>query len=382
MIDAKIRLLILQPTPFCNINCSYCYLPNRNVKERMSTDTFTKILERLVESNFVGDHISFVWHAGEPLALPVAYYSQLFEQIECFPSLASKVTHSTQTNGLLINDDWCRFFQKHHVSVGLSLDGPAFIHDAYRKDRRGQGTLSRALKGIERLDRYGIEYHVIAVLTSDSLDYAEEIFSFFLNLGVKNLGFNIEEKEGTNLSSSLERRDIDERIKRFFWKTYDLQKRHGNKLKIREFDRSFQTIATSDLERPGSADAVNDQVSPIKILSIDYAGYFSTFSPELLGMKDVQHGDFIFGNVHEDSFESIWTRPNFIETLIEINKGVERCRSECEYFALCGGGAPSNKLYENGSFDSAETMYCKYTIKYPIDIALYELERQLMLQQA
>ena len=66
MTHPKIGLLILQPTPFCNINCSYCYLPNRDVRARMSPDVFVKILDRLTESDFIGEKISFVWHAGEP----------------------------------------------------------------------------------------------------------------------------------------------------------------------------------------------------------------------------------------------------------------------------------------------------------------------------
>lgn len=382
MNDAKIGLLILQPTPFCNINCSYCYLPNKNVKERMSTSTFTKILDRLVESSYVGDKISCVWHAGEPLALPLSYYTEIFKQIELYPTVHEKVTHSIQTNGMLINAAWCQFFQQHKVSVGVSIDGPAFLHDASRKDRRGEGTLFRALKGIEYLQRHHVDFHAIAVLTSESLNYPEEIFTFFLDLGVRHLGFNIEEKEGVNSSSSLEMHgDMDEHVKRFLQKTYELQRKHGNKLKIREFDRAFRTISNSDLERPENTERLNDQVTPVKIISIDHAGSFSTFSPELLGMDDPRHGNFIFGNVYQDAFDSMWAKPNFVETVAEIKKGVERCKCSCEYFSLCGGGAPSNKLYENGTFDSTETMYCKYTIKYPLDIALRELENQLHIAQ-
>ncbi len=382
MIHPKIGLLILQPTPFCNINCSYCYLPNRDVKKRMSPEVFAKTLERLTESNFVGEKISFVWHAGEPLALPVSYYDELFKQIDLFPTLADKVTHSIQTNGMLINDAWCEFFRKHRVSVGVSIDGPEFIHDAYRKDRTGRGTLERALKGLECLKRNNVDFHVIAVITSNALDHAEEIFKFFVDIGVEHLGLNIEEKEGINDSSSLETRDLEARVMAFFQKMYDLQKRYENKLRIREFDRAFRTIAFADAEHPGATLELNDQVAPIKILSVDCEGRYSTFSPELLGMNDPAHGDFIFGNVLEDNFDNIWTRQNFIETLDEINKGIAQCKETCEYFNFCGGGAPSNKLYENGSLNSTETMYCKYTIKYPLDIVLCELESQLLGEQA
>lgn len=348
----------------------------------MSPDVFAKVLDRLTESDFVGEKISLVWHAGEPLALPISYYDELFEKIERFPSLVGKVTHSIQTNGMLINDAWCEFFRKHCVSVGVSIDGPEFINDVYRKDKRGRGTLQRVLKGVECLRRNKVDFHVIAVITSGALDHAKEIFEFFVDLGVEHLGLNIEEKEGTNTSSSLETRDTEEQVKAFFQTMYALQKQHENKLRIREFDRAFRTIASADVARLETTLELNDQVAPIKILSVDCDGRFSTFSPELLGMSDPEHGDFIFGNVLEDSFDSIWTRQNFITTLDEINKGVAKCKEKCEYFNFCGGGAPSNKLYENGTLDSAETMYCKYTIQYPLDIVLCELESQLLGEPA
>ena len=287
------------------------------------------------------------------------------------------MTHSIQTNGMLINDAWCELFRKHCVSVGVSIDGPEFINDAYRKDRRGRGTLERALKGIECLRRNNVDFHIIAVITSNALDYAEKIFEFFIEIGVEHVGLNIEEKEGINSSSSLETRDMETRVRAFFEKMYELQKRHQNKLRIREFDRAFRTIANADTQHLETTVEFNDQVDPIKIVSIDCEGRFSTFSPELLGMNDPDHGDFIFGNVLEDRFDSIWTRKNFIRTLDEINKGVAKCKEKCEYFNFCGGGAPSNKLYENGTLDSTETMYCKYTIQYPLDIVLCELESQL-----
>lgn len=374
----KISLLILQPTPFCNINCSYCYLPNRNLTKRMSAETFTKILKRLDESDLVGEKLSLVWHAGEPLALPISYYHELFEIIESFPSLKEKIVHSLQTNGMLINDAWGKLFKQYEFSIGLSIDGPAFLHDSFRKDRLGQGTFARVLSGLECLRRNDVSFHVIAVLTSKSLDYADEIFQFFLDLGVRNVGFNIEEKEGVNSSSSLEG-DFDERMKKFFQRMYELQTTSNGQLMIREFNQACRGIASADLTNlKGGEFGSNDQVNPFRILTVDSDGHFSTFSPELLGMNNAAFGDFIFGNVHENSFESIRNNQHFLKVLGDVRSGVEKCRSGCEYFALCGGGAPANKLYENGTFDSSETMYCRYTIKYPIDIALNDLESQLL----
>ena len=122
---------------------------------------------------------------------------------------------------------------------------------------------------------------------------------------------------------------------------------------------------------------LNDQVTPFRIISIDSQGGFSTFSPELLGMKSDIYGDFCFGNVMVNNFFDIFQQDKFNQVLSDIEAGVQLCAETCEYFFLCGGGAPSNKYFENGSFVSAETMYCRYTIKKPLEIVLTELEASL-----
>ena len=97
---------------------------------------------------------------------------------------------------------------------------------------------------------------------------------------------------------------------------------------------------------------------PMRILTIDTSGNFSTFSPELIGMKDEKYQDFNFGNIYKDSFTSIKNNEKFNIVFNEITKGIKKCYESCEYFNLCGGGAPSNKLYENGTFNSTETNKC------------------------
>jgi uncharacterized protein len=125
----------------------------------------------------------------------------------------------------------------------------------------------------------------------------------------------------------------------------------------------------------------NDQVEPFDIISIAYDGSVSTFSPELLGMKSEVYGDFTFGNVQKDQFSEMASDNKFQRVLKDIKAGVSLCAKECEYFSFCGGGAPSNKYYENGTFVSAETMFCRYTIKTPIDIILEDLESSLGVTQ-
>jgi uncharacterized protein len=116
-------------------------------------------------------------------------------------------------------------------------------------------------------------------------------------------------------------------------------------------------------------------VLPLEILSVDHAGNFSTFSPELIGQDCPEYGDFVFGNVLDDPIAAMFSNPAFRRTYAQILAGVERCRRECEFFELCGGGAPANKLYENASFDSTQTAYCRSAVMAPLRIMLDALER-------
>jgi len=374
-----VGLLIIQPSPFCNINCDYCYLPERDSHNRMTISVLKQALERVVTDELLGESLSIVWHAGEPLALPISFYEEAFEAIASLSIPTDRIRHSIQSNGMLINDPWCSFIAKNDIRLGLSIDGPAFIHDAHRKTRNGKGTHKQVMKGVEVLRKNGIAFHVIAVVTEQSLGFPDEIFQFFLDIGVDQVGLNIEELEGVNIDSTLFKNNIDGRITNFFRRMYELQKRSDGALEIREFKRASQAIALASIDDHQDTALRNDQVEPFAIISVAYDGSISTFSPELLGMKNSEYGDFYLGNVMSASFIDIATTDKFRRVLRDIQAGVRLCSDECEYFSFCGGGAPSNKYYENGTFASAETKFCRHTIKTPIDIVLEDLELSLGL---
>jgi len=118
--DKTVKLLVLQPTPFCNIDCDYCYLANRLSTKKMQPAQAVDIVDRLVASGAVGSDLSMVWHAGEPLVLASSYYEEIFSALAArrYPFT---IRHSFQTNGMLINDEWCNLFQKWSINVGVSV---------------------------------------------------------------------------------------------------------------------------------------------------------------------------------------------------------------------------------------------------------------------
>jgi uncharacterized protein len=375
------HLLVIQSTPFCNINCDYCYLPDRQSTRRLSLDTLGHIFRQFFASSFVGPQLSIVWHAGEPLVTPLSFYEAAFQKIRDLNVMNCDISHCIQTNGMLITQEWCNFIKQHSVNIGISIDGPAFLHDAHRKTRNGKGTHHKVMHGISLLQRNHIEFHVITVLTQQSLDFPDEIFQFLVDTGITRVGFNIEELEGANTTSSLQREATEQRYRAFMKRMYQLTKAAQGALRVREFDRAYNLICTGPpmVKRQAQILPFNDQVIPFSITSVDCDGNFSTFSPELLGHDSSVYGNFILGNVLRDTFDSIYTTDKFQTMNHDIEAGIDLCRKTCQYFELCGGGAPANKYFEHGSFRSAETMYCRYTIQTPIDIVLEDLESSVAI---
>src|SRR5262245_17884533 len=242
---ARLRLLVLQPTPFCNIDYSYCYLSNRRSTARMSLETLDLVCRRVFESPFLDRQLQVAWHGGEPLVVPLAWYEDATTLMakRCPPSL--QLTHRFQTNGLLLNEDWVRFFARTRARVGLSIDGPADLHDANRRTRRGRGTHEGAMRAVRLLQDQGLAFHVITVLTERSIDEPERLFDFYVRHGISEVGFNIDEIEGANTASSLAGRNeskFREFIKRFFELTWQVPGR----LKVREFESALGYLISDE----------------------------------------------------------------------------------------------------------------------------------------
>jgi len=305
--------------------------------------------------------------------MPLAFYRDAVTLLDRFNRSAVGIHHAIQTNATLIDDDWCRFFLEHEVYPGVSVDGPAFLHDRHRRTRQGQGTLDRVLRGISLLRKHGVPFYVISVLTADSMLYPDELFDFYREQQVPTVAFNVEEIEGPNTTSSLLGVEMPDRFRRFFDRFMDLALAADPPLVVREFDTAACAIQGP---RYGSG-ARTQENKPWAIVNVDCEGNFGTYSPELLGASSPRHGPFTLGNVARDSLESVLALERFQRLEQEIRQGVERCQQTCPYFAFCGGGAPANKFFETGTFASTETLACRLSKKVCLDVTLTLIENFL-----
>jgi uncharacterized protein len=366
---ARLRLLVLQPTPFCNIDCSYCYLSNRGSAARMSLATLDLACRRVFESRFLDRELQVAWHGGEPLTVPLAWYEEATALIEARRPASLRLTHAFQTNGLLLNADWARFFARTGARVGLSIDGPADLHDANRRTRRGGGTHAGAMRAARLLQDQGVAFHVITVLTDRALDDPERLFDFYVRHGISEVGFNIEEIEGANTASSLAG-DNEAKYRKFIRRFFALVWRAPGVLKVREFESALGYLLSDEPVR-------DEQNEPFAIVSVSHDGAMSTFSPELLGAHHPRFGGFAFGHVAAHGLADVAAGAPFRTVSREIRRGVEACRRDCRYFRWCGGGAAANKLFETGRFDTTETMHCRLTRQVVLDEVIAGIEAHM-----
>lgn len=178
-----LSVLIKPASSLCNLRCKYCFYANvssiREVRSygRMSTETMQKMIEHIFVDLEDGDHLTLAFQGGEPTLAGLRYFQQLTALVQ---AQTKQVTlhYALQTNGILLNDQWCQFLKQNHFLVGLSIDGSSNHHDLNRVDTKGQGTFQRVLAAKKRLDTYGVDYNILCVLTNQLANEAEAVFQF------------------------------------------------------------------------------------------------------------------------------------------------------------------------------------------------------------
>ncbi|MFC5740621.1 cyclophane-forming radical SAM/SPASM peptide maturase GrrM/OscB [Dyella tabacisoli] len=355
----KPRLLILQASSLCNLNCTYCYVPHRQDKARMSEATLRAALRLLLSGCDANDSVRILWHAGEPLAAGLEFYKRASDILrECNPG-GVKLSQAIQTNGTLIDEPWCRFFVREKIVIGLSVDGPAMVHDRHRRSLGNGPTHAHVMRGAGLLRKNGIPLHAIAVLSPYSLDFADEIFDFFVEAEFRTVGFNLEETDGVHASTFAGEGvgGLREKYQAFMSRLFDRWQNAGRLPKIREFEGMSSAIAA--FLRNHRFTRTADDLVPFHNIAVTREGEISTFSPELASGTLSDPLRFSIGNVHRiGSLDELVANKKFQALRDDIGRGIARCRSECEYFAVCGGGTASNKFYEHGTFDCTETTTC------------------------
>lgn len=191
---ARPMYIMLKPAgALCNLRCKYCYYLEKNeLYKRQGNHVITdELLEKFVKEYIEAQttpNILFTWHGGETLMRPISFYRRALE-LQRIYSHGRQIDNCIQTNGTLLNDEWCEFFKQNNFLVGVSIDGPQEFHDEYRKTGTGRPTFRDVMKGINLLNKYGVEWNALAVVNDFNAEYPLDFYHFFKEIGCRYIQF-------------------------------------------------------------------------------------------------------------------------------------------------------------------------------------------------
>ena len=168
--------------PICNLQCSYCYYTHKDEfypesAFHMSDELLEEFTRQYIEAQQVPE-VVFAWQGGEPTLMGLDFYRRAVELQARYRRPGMKIINALQTNGTLIDDEWARFFHEHDFLIGLSLDGPEALHDAYRRDRAGKPTFERVMGGLEKLKRHHVEFNILTTVHAANAEHPLEVYRF------------------------------------------------------------------------------------------------------------------------------------------------------------------------------------------------------------
>ncbi|MHB1599166.1 MAG: anaerobic sulfatase maturase [Acidimicrobiales bacterium] len=359
--------------PLCNLRCSYCYylgktaMYGRGERFAMRDD----VLEAYVRSTIAaspGPVVHFVWHGGEPALAGVGFYRRALELQRRHLPGGWTVVNNLQTNGTLLDDAWCAFLAENRFAVGISIDGPARLHDACRVDRRGRPSHERVMLGLRRLRAHGIEPDVLCTLNAHNAAHPAEVYRFFLEEHVTWLQFLpvvVRDGAGGVSPPSVAPEQMGEFLCTVFdeWVRYDV-----GRIAVQGFLESLLVAGGRSANLCVMAETCG------RVPALEHDG--SVFACD--HFVEPEH---LLGNVSSDGLGTLVESPALLAFGSAKSDALPgRCR-DCPVLALCNGGCPKDRLAAAPEGDGALSYLCAGYRRF-YGHALPHLERMAALVRA
>lgn len=345
--------VMAKPTgSLCNMQCSYCYYlnaDNGSAPPRMSDDILETYIRSYIEA-IDGDTISFTWHGGEPTLAGLDFYRKAIAFQKQYLPKGKQCWNNLQTNGLHLDDEWCRFLKENHFDVGVSIDGTRYIHDLYRKDTQGNGTWERVKDNILRLKKYGIKADLLCTVTSDTAQNGKSVYQALRKLDTGWIQFIpiVRRTENGVTEDSVTPQLYGRFLKDVFreWASHDM-----GKVNVQLFSETALVLAGGTpnvcwlaekcgtvliVERDGGIYSCDHFVDQKHLI-----GNLKTDNLRDLINSDVQQN---FGNAKRDSL-------------------VQECRA-CPYLKICGGGCLKDRFSVSSDGEPGQYYLCKGLLQY------------------
>lgn len=341
----RISSLLIKPaSAVCNLDCAYCFYLDRDADpykalpaRRMTLDT----LERLVDTYLFYSYpaSTFAFQGGEPTLAGLDFFHQLVALQQRYGRNGQQVSNALQTNGTLLDRDWCELFRTYQWLVGLSLDGPEEANDRYRFNKEGRGTWKRVVEKVELLARERVEFNILCVLSQANVDRPKELYRFFRGLGVENLQF-IPLAEFDGEGNPLPFTITPQQYGRFLCEVFDLWWPERRRVRVRFFDNIAEALAG---HKPGNC-TMHETCDSYVVVEYNGDIYPCDFFVE---------GGWKLGNIMLDSWAEISRRSRRYSFAAKKTLPHAECQV-CEYQSICHGGCPKLRHGRNRRFEDLD----------------------------
>lgn len=330
---AHTSVLIKPASSLCSLRCKYCFYADvsslREVRSFgvMEENTAQSLIENVFKGLKPGDQVSFLFQGGEPTMAGLLFFHRFTEMAKGLAN-GLKINYALQTNGILLDEEWCRFLKDNNFLVGLSLDGDAATHDKNRVDSQGNGTWSRVIKAKGLLDRWKVDYNILWVLTNEAARHPEKVWRFLKNRQIPFVQFIpcLAELESTEKPAyALSPR----RFASFYTGLFRLWSQaflKGEYISIKLFDDLFNLLVHGQVTACGFTGRCQNHF----VAEADGGVYPCDFY--VLDRWKM-------GNLQESTLMELARSPKAKEFLDRLKPQKAVCRG-CPYFSMCAGGCP------------------------------------------
>jgi len=321
--------------PSCNMSCQYCYyrktLTSQSIRRiSMPLRVLRAYIEQYIHAQ-PSDELLFIWHGGEPTLCGIPFFQQVLKFQHKYNSSGKRIVNVLQTNGLLIDEEWGRFLAAERFFVGISIDGPASLHNYYRKDISGHGTLDTVLNALSILQEHEIPVNVLTTVNDRNVKSPQVVYNFIKTLGVQFIQFIpvVERRQNGDIEPfSVQPLDYGLFLCGIL---DDWLRSDSGKISVQNFDVAFEGV----LRLPRSL-----------CVFAETCGY--NFALERNGdlfvcdhFVDIAHK---LGNITEKPLLKLISNKRAIKFGQAKTKELPAYCRQCEVRSLCNGGCPKNRF--------------------------------------
>jgi uncharacterized protein len=356
----RIHVLAKPSGATCNLACSYCFFLDKellypNSKFRMTDEVLENYIRQLIESHRTSE-VTVAWQGGEPTLMGVDFYRKAIQYQEKYRKPGMTFENTMQTNGTLLDDEWCEFFKENDYLIGISIDGPQHLHDAHRVDKGSQGTYDNVMRGLRLLQKHEVEYNVLVTVNSLNADYPREIYRFMRDeVGTKWIQFiPIVERvnpDGYNVyqmgNTVTERSVRPEQFGRFLIQVFDEWIRED----VGEiFVQTFEAAARNWMGLDSSGMCVFEETCGLG-LAIEHNG-------DLYSCDHFVEPDYLLGNIKEEHMLQMVASDEQTKFGQDKRDSLPQYCLDCDVRFACHGECPKNRFIETPSGEPGLNYLC------------------------